>query len=275
MKNSVNNWAIVDASTEQSPDTVSAVNRVTGETFSGKYQDFNTYVDMLDSLESSSLKSAFPILIAASGTIATNGTFTSNTAFPETYSGGAWCYFPAGASLYTAGGSNRPAGYYYTVFSSTTVGQVKDLYIPASKPQLLSFSPNMALSNVVGSNGAFTQTTGSDIVLAKLKIEPTNSLEIKVLAGVPNNANVKNVKVGIVGATALSYDLTTSVTLRKSVSFINRTSSSQVWANGGDINDTSALFKTAVDTSKAFYVHVSGNLSASTDYIVLDSLEII
>lgn len=63
--------------------------------------------------------SSTPTGLAPSGTIGANGALTLGTALPKTYSPGLYLYFPAGAAF-----SGSPAGSYWCVMSSTTVGTV-------------------------------------------------------------------------------------------------------------------------------------------------------
>jgi hypothetical protein len=107
-------------------------------------------------------QSAVPVCLAPNGTVATNGTVTLGTALPTTYSGGIWLRLPAGA---VSGGS---AGLYYTVMSSTTVGQVYTEFVDPANP----FTPYIpsTLVAATGSNVAYTQTTATEITLVNVTL---------------------------------------------------------------------------------------------------------
>lgn len=64
-------------------------------------------------------KSAIPFIHISSGSIGDNGALSGVTALPTTYSGGAYCYFPANAIAAGVG-----AGWYWTVFSGTQAGTI-------------------------------------------------------------------------------------------------------------------------------------------------------
>lgn len=75
----------------------------------------------------------------------------------QTYSRGCWMRLPAGAVV---GGL---AGNYWVVMSSTTVGQVKNVYLDPATTD--SYWPSGAPANAVGSNAAYVQSTVADVTI--------------------------------------------------------------------------------------------------------------
>jgi hypothetical protein len=104
------------------------------------------------------LQFAVPVGIPSSGTVGSNGALTLTTALSTTYGpsgsapvAGAYFYFPASAVY-----SSSPAGFYWTVMTSTTAGTVYNNTISAGLP-----TPPASPTPIVGTGAAYTQTTGS------------------------------------------------------------------------------------------------------------------
>jgi len=102
-------------------------------------------------------QSGVPVALIANGTVATNGIVTTGTAFSRNMLG-CWIHLPAGAVV---GGAQ---GFYWCVFTSTTVGQVYTNY--AADGALAPYIPVGPLVPAVGSNSAYTSVTNADIVAA-------------------------------------------------------------------------------------------------------------
>jgi hypothetical protein len=211
-----------------------------------------------------------PCIIAPNGTIATNGTYTSGTALPLTYAR-AWCYFPAGAVV---GGL---AGWYYVAFSSTTVGQVYTAFQATMAKPYIPAVPVAA----VGSNGAFTQTTASDIVMGSVTV-PANFLgqfgavDATFLQAHPNNAGNKITKLRFGGSAVLSTTSTTTLGMTQRKTVQNRAAALQVihaTAETGAAVATSPSLLT-VDTTADVAMDVTGQLATATDYLVLEHLSV-
>lgn len=211
-----------------------------------------------------------PCIIAPNGTIATNGTYTAGTALPLIYPR-AWCFFPAGAVV---GGL---AGWYYVTFTSTTVGQVSTTFqAPMGKPYI-----PIAAVNAVGSNGAFTQTTATDIVMGSVTV-PANALgqfgsvDATFLEAHNNSAGAKTVKLRFGGSTVLSSAATTTLgtTLRKRVQ--NRATNQQVIhavaETGAAVATSPSLL--AIDTTADVAADVTGQLATATDYVILEHFSV-
>jgi hypothetical protein len=220
------------------------------------------------------VQSGVPVGIAPNGTVATNGQITLGTALPRVYSGGIWVYLPAGAV------SGGVAGLYWCVMSSTTVGQVYTNFADTSQ-KFTPYIPTGTLVNAVGSNAAYTQTTGAAIVLVNATVAG-NSLglsgALNVVSETTNNnsAGTKVVEVRL-GATVFgSSSVTTNTYLRALYRIINNGSylsqffSKFAYTYQSQTASNQAAIDTTVDNSLAF----TANISAATDYSILESVTI-
>lgn len=216
-------------------------------------------------------KSAVPVILAPDGTVATNGVVTLGTALPLIYTS-AWVRLPAGAVV---GGL---AGLYYVVFSSTTVGQVYTKFADAAT----AFTPTIptgTLVAAVGSNAAYTQTTGADVTLANVTV-PANTLgadgtmKTVVLQSNNNSAGAKIVKGKFGGSTFMSASVTTSLALETSKRVSNRgLVTKQLVHADYVVGAVSAVAPTqlAINTAAAAALVVTGQIAVATDYLVLES----
>lgn len=224
-------------------------------------------------------QSGVPALIAPNGTVATNGTITLGTALSTTYSGGIWTYLPAGAVV---GGL---AGFYWTVMSSTTVGQVTTEYRAADA----LFAPTLGTSvtPAVGSNAAYTQTTGAAILLLTAKILG-NSLgaygSLRATYHVENNnsAGTKsftmNVRgtgggaISIIGSATTSTSTTTQHRVHNRGRIDRQVSSVSFSSTFGA--SSNPVFMYTLDTSQDTFAEFTGNLAVATDWIILQSVTV-
>lgn len=223
-------------------------------------------------LQRSLLNTELPVILAPNGTIATNGTVTLGTALPVIFPK-AWVYFPAGA---VSGGS---AGMYYVVFSSTTVGQVYTNFADASAAAFVPTTPIGTPVAAVGSNSAYTQTTGSDVVLMNLTIAANllginGKLGLEYLQEHNNSAGTKTAKVKL-GATIYSSNaVTTSVygwVLRsiRNVGVTNAQVSTSVGAIGPIGSSATAVVRSTIDTTTVQQLYFTGQLATATDFLLL------
>lgn len=211
-----------------------------------------------------------PTIVVPNGTVATAGVITVGTALPLTYPR-AWIYLPAGAVV---GGL---AGWYYCVFSSTTVGQVYTNYQAAmDKP----FVP-ASLTAAVGSNAAYTTLVATDVVMGAAMI-PANllgqfgSVDVTAFLSYNSTAGAKVGKVRFGAGTVVSSSATTTngIVVRKRVQ--NRATNSQVIQAALETGATIATAPTllAIDTTADVQVDVVGQVAVATDYIILESLSV-
>ena len=212
-----------------------------------------------------------PVIIPNSSTVATNGSITL-TALPDTYALGAWVYLPAGAIV---GGA---AGFYWTVFSSTTAGIVKTNYVDPSATEFLPYVPTGTLTTAVGSNSAYVTPTASDIALINITL-PANTVSVgsalKAFCRVTcsNAADAKTVKHLLGSTTIGSQAFTTSTGGTLTTATFSRANAKQIMGTFGDSGIAATTFGT-VNTAAASKFVITGQLAATTGYIVLEAFTI-
>jgi hypothetical protein len=226
-------------------------------------------------------QSGTPVGIANNGTVATNGQITLGTALPRIYSSGIWLYLPAGA---VSGGA---AGLYWCVMSSTTFGQVYTNFADTSQT-FIPYIPTGTLVNAVGSNAAYTQITGADIVLANVTL-PGGSLgnngAVSVIASghmataAAGNKYVKTFYSSIpfwlnqVTGTSGNYKFSLFA------GFMNcgitnsqvETSSDYSWGNG---SLTGTLTKFTIDSTVDQLLKLVANIPNATESIIYETISI-
>lgn len=212
-----------------------------------------------------------PVIIPNSSTVATNGAITV-TALATTYSDGAWVYLPANAVV---GGS---AGFYWTIFSSTTAGSVKTNYVNPATTEFVPYVPTGTITTAVGSNSAYTTPTASDIALINITL-PANSVSVgstlRTFCRVtcPSAADDKIVK-HLLGSTAIgSQTFTTSTGGTLTTAAFARTNAKQVLGTFGDSAIAATTFG-AVNTAAASKLVITGQLAATTGYLVLEAFTV-
>lgn len=218
-------------------------------------------------------QTAVPVILAPSGTIATNGVVTLGTALPTIYAN-AWCYFPA--AMMSAG----LAGLYFVKFSSTTVGQVYTNFVDASTTAFTPYIPSNLVAGV-GNNGAYTQTTASNLTLANVTIAGGSmGLNGKIRTtpkfALLNNANSKVLGQFFGGANlGLSNNFASVAGAGALCSIINRgvTNAQLSSGNIGDLGSTIPLYGT-IDTSINQPLTLTGQLATATDYIILEAFTV-
>lgn len=206
-------------------------------------------------------QSAVPACLAPNGTVATDGTITLGTALPTTYSGGIWLRLPAGA---VSGGS---AGMYYAVMSSTTVGQVYTNYHdPAS--EFIPYIPS-SLTAAVGSNVAYTQTTGADVTLINAPLTAAiDNVTLRITETIfhSNSAGSKIPRSYIGSDIVFSQANTTSLSL-SFYQMCHLHNGKVLYRNSANIGGVSGIGPALLPRSSTPGVLATGQLSSATDYI--------
>ena len=222
-------------------------------------------------------ESGIPVMVANSGTIATSGTVTLGTALPTTYAS-AFCYFPASA---VSGDST--GGIYYVVFSSTTVGVVyAGKYGVANGVGAVAFTPVIpsgTLVAVTGSNSAYTgsttETTLINVTVPAGDIGNNGQIIVTSNWATNNSAGTKTGTVYLGGSavgSASSYTTSTGGSSMNSIrnrGVLNVQSSQLI---GGA--STGAHVYTAVDTSAAVAITITGDLATATDNVILEGFTV-
>jgi len=219
-----------------------------------------------------------PVAVANTGSTTASGALTLGTALPRIYPA-IWLYFPASVVTGDATG-----GLYYCVMSSTTVGQI---YLSPGKQGVangvntlaLPFQPFVPATLVTPTSGfasgAFTGST-TETYLVNVTL-PAASLglqgQVRVTTNFTSNnsAGAKTGKVYL-GASQIgqSQSYTTSTGGTQMVALRNNGAqnfnSSQVV--GGTA--TGAAVYTAIDTSAASFIAITGTVATATDIMVLE-----
>lgn len=211
-------------------------------------------------------QTGIPVIIANSGTIATNGTVTLGTALPLTYPQ-AWVYFPASAVV---GGA---AGFYFVAFSSTTVGQV---YTAFQATMTAPKAPSV-LVNAVGSNSGYTGATGADIQLGAVTV-PANAMgsdgALRYHGFFSHNSTAGNKieKIKFGSGTVVSVTATTTTGLTLSKKLHNRAAGSQVIHATPETGAAVSVAPTLLsqDTTADVVASFTGQLATATDVCVLE-----
>lgn len=222
-------------------------------------------------------ESGIPVIVANTGTIATNGTVTLGTALPTTYAN-AFVYFPASA---VSGDST--GGIYYVVFSSTTVGVVyAGKYGVANGVGAVAFTPVVpsgTLTAVTGSNSSFTGST-TETTLINVTV-PAGSIgnngQIVVTSNWACN-NSAGAKVGTVYLGGTAVGSTSSYTTSTGGSSMNSVRNRGILTKqvsqlvGGASTDANVY--TSIDTSVDKAITITGDTAAATDHIILEGFTV-
>lgn len=220
-----------------------------------------------------------PLIVANNGTIATNGTVTLGTALPAVYAK-AWVWFPAGAVV---GGS---AGLYFVKFSSTTVGVVYTQY-NAGNVNFLPYDPEVAgpdgrpaatLVVATGSNSGYTQTTGSDLVLATIPIGVgqlgINGVIRADIQSINNNSGGNKITRQKLGATTVNTTTaTTDVVGQQTTNIRMRGQNAAQQINTKNFVAAAVAVTVAHGTENlaaGSTYQITGQLATATDHIVVD-----
>ena len=221
--------------------------------------------------------SGTPVMVANSGTIATNGTVTLGTALPTTYAGGAFCYFPASA---VSGDST--GGIYYVVFSSTTVGVVyAGKYGVANGVGAVAFTPAVptgTLTAVTGSNASFTGST-TETTLINVTVPAgsigDNGQVIVITNWATNNSAGAKTGTTYLGGSAVgsagSYTTSTGGAITNSIRNRGVLTAQSSQAIGGVV---AGSVYTAINTAASTSITITGDLATATDNVILEGFTI-
>jgi len=220
------------------------------------------------------LKSAIPFISVATGNIGNNGALTAITALSLIYTSGAFVYYPANSIA-----AATPAGWYWTVFSSTTAGTIfNNTYtngVPAVPTTLVPF--------VTTGPGAFTGDTTE--VFAHTFLLPAGALgangQVRVTARfVSNNTvGVKTCRLrfsGQAGTIYMTRDVANSLGVWSQTNILNVGVTNIQKGDATVITGSGAAqlgaIATAVDTAVATSIVISLQKAAATDELIADSV---
>lgn len=229
-----------------------------------------------------------PLIVAPTGSIADGGVNTSGTANPLTYLK-AFTYFPLGA-LYGTGTTPAsavasPAGWYYTVWTTTTSCQVyANTWDGASTPAIpttLTALPVALTGGIHKGPGAFTGPTTEALyfTLPCIAANPTTFYALELKTAQTNNANAKSTTVRFASLAGTVLAAVTQTSLLETDAFIEyavqgvadkQRVSGYVVGSTANARITNAL--TAEATSAAFSFAVTVTKATATDVTVIEGL---
>jgi len=223
---------------------------------------------------------AVPIMFPPSWTMASAGAVTFGTALDRVYPS-IWCYFASGAL-----NTGSAAGFYYTVMSSTTVGQVfQNVYAPGSNkstdtnPWAIPSSPTAFGATTPGTFAAQASYVACFTVnIAQNFLGKNGWAEMQFFINANNSANNKQWHVTLGGTTnsVSTGAFSTNTGSRQAAGFMNTgvVNAQTGWYNGATNpfgNVTTVATNLAIDTSsvgnKAFSLEIL-NANAA-DYMII------
>lgn len=218
------------------------------------------------------LLEGLPIGVGPNGSVGVNGAVTFATALPTAYPR-LFCYFIAGALF-----AGSLAGFYYVEMSSTTAGVVYnnrytggDVVAPATKTPIVSASV-----------GSYTQTV--DVVTANLgtlvggTLGPNGRLDVRGRLSYPNSVGNKAAALQVGTVTLLNNAVPSSTaSVEFSLFMHNRGAVNQQTTNTVGYmslpGSAAAGGYTSLDTSVDQTIALNLSISASVDFIFLESLQ--
>lgn len=226
-----------------------------------------------------------PLIIAPTGSVADGGVLTSGTANPLTFLK-TYTYFPL-AALTSAGTTppltDSPAGWYYTVWTTTTAAQVyNNMWDGISEPTipttLTSFSA-VASTGPGAFTGPTTNAMYANFPMLAANVDSIFDVEMKLIQ--TNNANAKTVTVrfSALAGTLLWTNTTTSFlendgqhTLKVNGVSNKQSITGKTFGSTAYVRQASAL--AAETTSAAFSFAVCASKADATDVAVIESIRI-
>lgn len=218
-------------------------------------------------------QSHIPFVLVSSGVMGNNGAFSAVTAVATTYPN-SYVWFPAGAIA--ASGTGSAAGWYYTVWSSTTAGTAFNNLYTSGTPTIPG-SPT-AFSTTAG---ALVQTTGSNIAAYTLAI-PGNTIGLNGSVSITGNRSYNN-SAGVKTLTTNygSYAFTSGTTTATLVipiyaGFANRgvanVQAPTTNALATAAANTTALTFGAIDSTQSQNLVMNMQLAVATDTMTLENI---
>ena len=225
--------------------------------------------DGLFSTSPDSLGSGIPFVLVPSGSITNaSGAVTSGTAFDYVI-GPSYTFFPLSALSPLS-----PSGWYYTVWTSTTVGTVYANMYLSGPPQI----PDVLIP-IVTVVGAYTQTTGLDVYGPSYEVPagflgPNGFIEWNRVVNNSSNANSKSYAMYFGSAWFHGYTQTSNRFAAAQGTIKNRgRTNAQIAASAsyGDSGNASSLPKLSVDTSLMQVISFALQVAVATDYAIIES----
>jgi hypothetical protein len=221
------------------------------------------------------LRSTIPFEVAPTGTMANNGVVTLGTALNLAYPA-AYLYFPASAIV-----TGSPAGWYFTIMSSTTVGTVYQNSYSSGVPALPAAAalPGNIGGTLVGwvttGPGAYTGVTGAvtgpNIYLPANSMASQSSLRFTAITSTNSSAGAKVANL-VFGATTVStFSATTSTGQRQDAFLSNIGTFANQIVVSNDTDGTETLVRATNNTATDLLISVTLNLAVATDTLAVES----
>jgi hypothetical protein len=237
-------------------------------------QDVNANGSDALSFENEIWRSNIPLIVAPTGSMAANGVLTSGTANPLIYLK-TYTWFPTGAIF-----TSSPAGWYWTVWTTTTAAVVyQETWNGISEPKAVA-SPT---AWVKAGPGAFTgpTTEAAYISLALPALDVNARVRILKKFSQTNNANAKTslVRMANVAGTTFHTDTLTSLAEVSSDKLIQVNGVADKQLVGGVAFGATAFVREAAalkaeTTSAAFTLALTVSKATATDVIVIENISV-
>ena len=222
-------------------------------------------------------KSAIPFINISSGSIGNNGALSGVTALGRTFSNGAYCYFPANAIA--AGVS---AGWYWTVFSSTTAGTIYNSTYTSGVP-VIGTTTAFSTTGPGAYTGDTTALAGPSTSIPAGAIGANGSLRVGGHLSVNNTAGTKQAAAkysGAAGTTIYATGANASVTgVRMDFDTHNVGLTGAQITSGGYFNTSGGIAAvgptaSAIDTTAATTLVWQLQKNTATDNMILETYRV-
>ena len=221
------------------------------------------------------LRTTVPFAVANTGTMGNNGAITLGTALAVTYPA-IYLYLPAGAIQ-----TGSAAGWYFTVMSSTTVGQVfNNQYTTGVVPVPTGAIANLGNGTQVpfvstgpgAYTGVITTVTGPQINLPGNSLGQNSSLRFTLVSSNNNSAGAKVASAVFGASTVLTSSQTTSTGAVQTGFLSNQGSlKNQVFVQS-ETTGTLGNSHATNDTTTDLVVSATCSIAVATDVVVIESL---
>lgn len=220
--------------------------------------------------------SAVPFIHVSSGSIGNNGALSAITALPRTFADGAYVYYPANAIA-----AGVAAGWYWTVFSSTTAGTIYNSTYTSGTP-VRGTTTAFATTGPGAFTGDIAERAAPTITLSGGSMGAYGALEIFSYWATNTAAGNKIPRIRLGGGAGTAYlqqTLTTALTgiAYERVIANNGAQDRQVgqYADGNIYaGNTTATVTSSVDTSADTTIVFSLEKATATNFLILEQLAI-
>jgi hypothetical protein len=220
-------------------------------------------------------RSNIPLIIAPTGSMGNNGALTSGTVNPLIYLK-TYTWFPTGA-IFTA----SPAGWYWTVWTTTTAATVyQETWNGTSEPQAVA-SPTLWSKTGPGAfTGPTTEAAYFSVSLAALDVNARIRILKKFNATSNANAKTSLVRMTNVAGTTFHTDTLTSLAEVNSDKTIHVNGVADKQIVGGLAFGATAFVREAAalkaeTTSAAFVLAFTVAKGTATDVVVIEAVSVV